>query len=333
MTHHTTHKAQIALALSALLCLGACGNSAAPTTAAQPQTQAASTAAATQPASTAAAQPAISAETQSIGLEGVGNARQLGGYVGEGGRKVKDGLLLRSAALTDATEADIARLKDVYHLAELVDLRMTRETDAKPEIQIDGVQNVTLRIIDEEALNKKMAELDPEKTKDLDLSDKLDQIKMSMMTGLVSDQMYVDFLSSDTGKQGYTKLFQDLLALPEGRSLLFHCSQGKDRTGLAAMLILSALGVDEQTIMADFELTNVFNADLIEKERQMLVDRGYADSEINTMMMAMDQVNPAYMTNVLNWLKENYGSVNGYITKELGVTDAQIKQLQDKFLV
>ncbi|MBQ6256673.1 MAG: tyrosine-protein phosphatase, partial [Clostridia bacterium] len=49
-------------------------------------------------------------------------------------------------------------------------------------------------------------------------------------------------------KAGYSQFFQALLALPEDRALLFHCSQGKDRTGCGAMLILFALGVDEETV-------------------------------------------------------------------------------------
>jgi protein-tyrosine phosphatase len=144
--------------------------------------------------------------------------------------------------------------------------------------------------------------------------------------------MYVHFLSHDVGKRGYAQMFRELLALPEGTSLLFHCTQGKDRTGCAAMLILSALGVDEETIMADYMLTNEFNADLIAEQRQQLLDAGVAEEDLDGIMIVRDQVFPQTMRNALDWMKENYGSVRGYITQELGVTDAEIAQLQDKFL-
>ena len=127
-------------------------------------------------------------------------------------------------------------------------------------------------------------------------------------------------------------MFQELLTLPEGRSLLFHCTQGKDRTGCAAVLILSALGVDENTIMDDFLLTNTFNAELIESERKMLTEQGYAGEELDRLMKAMDEVDPQYMTNALDWMKKNYGSVTGYITQELGITDEQLEELRAKFL-
>jgi protein tyrosine/serine phosphatase len=79
-------------------------------------------------------------------------------------------------------------------------------------------------------------------------------------------------------------------------------------------------------------LTNEFNAELIEKERQQLLDAGVKENELDGMMIAMNQVFPQVMTNALDWLKQEYGSVTGYLTQELGVTDAQIAQLQDKFL-
>ena len=64
---------------------------------------------------------------KSIGLTGVGNARQLGGYIGADGRKVKENLLLRTAQLADASTEDLKRLKEIYHLSDVVDFRTTLE--------------------------------------------------------------------------------------------------------------------------------------------------------------------------------------------------------------
>ncbi len=59
------------------------------------------------------------------------------------------------------------------------------------------------------------------------------------------------------------------------RAVLWHCTGGKDRTGLAAMLILSALGVDEETVVKDYLLTNEFNAQRIAGTKQYLRAQGY----------------------------------------------------------
>ena len=144
--------------------------------------------------------------------------------------------------------------------------------------------------------------------------------------------MYINFLSGDQGKENYKRMFEELLSMPEGKSLLFHCTQGKDRTGCAAMLILSALGVDEGTILQDFMLTNTFNEKLIESERKMLIEKGYEGKELQTLMIAMDEVDSEYIQLALGWIKENYGSVKGYITKELGISDEQIEALKTMYL-
>ena len=127
-------------------------------------------------------------------------------------------------------------------------------------------------------------------------------------------------------------VFRALLALPEDRALLFHCSQRKDRTGCGAMLILYALGADRETIMADFLLTNEYNAALIAEEQAYLIGNGIAEDELDAYMKTTDQVFPEFMENAIQWMSETYGSPNGYITQELGVSESEIQTLRDKFL-
>jgi len=275
---------------------------------------------------------AADADAQSIGLVGVGNARELGGYAAEDGRIVKRGAFLRTAALANATEEDIQRLREIYRLSVVIDLRMTSEVEGTPDPEIDGVRNLHLGIMDEAAMAEKRQSMRPEDVEGLDLNNTVDRLKMAIRLGIISDQMYIEFLSGEPGKAGYARMFRELLALPDGESLLFHCTQGKDRTGCAAMLILSALGVDEETIIADFLLTNIFNARLIESERQMLADQGIDGDEQEIYLRAMDKVEPQYMVNALDWMKANYGSALGYIQTELGVTDDEIEALRNKFL-
>lgn len=155
---------------------------------------------------------------------------------------------------------------------------------------------------------------------------------LAIKAGIVGERMYVDFLANEQGQIGYKAMFDELLALPEGRSLLFHCTQGKDRTGCAAMLILSALGVDKDTIIKDFMLTNTYNASIIAGQRQELIDAGYSGDELKTLMSAKDEVDQKYMENAFDWMEENYGSAEGYIKTVLGVTDDEINTLRAKFL-
>ena len=93
---------------------------------------------------------------------------------------------------------------------------------------------------------------------DLD-STQMDSIMMRMNILFVTDK---DFI-------GYYKEFFKLLQQEKNLPLLFHCSAGKDRTGMGAALILYALGVDEQTIMEDYLASNVYLSDKYAKEIAM----------------------------------------------------------------
>ena len=274
-------------------------------------------------------------ETQGIGLTGIGNARELGGYVAEDGRTVKHGVLLRSAKPGDGTAEDLERLRETYHLTVLADFRGDSEVAQAPDPEIDGVTNLWLPIMDAELTAKRsaaMAENLAAKGTDYRSADSLTLLSAAADAGFINDRMYIEFLGGNEGKAGYRALFEELLSLPEGQSLLFHCTQGKDRTGVAAMLILSALGVDEDTILRDYLLTNEFNAQKIAAERKMLTEAGFSLEKIELYLCAMDQVNVAFMRNALDWMRENYGSPEGYLTAELNLNAEKLALLRDKFL-
>ena len=263
---------------------------------------------------------------QSINLKSVGNARELGGYYTTDGKQIKHGVLLRTAALNKISSDDLTRLTKDYNLSLITDLRMSYEAAAKPDPVIDGVKYVNLRVIDENLFGKEL-----EKKLNIE-GDAMERLRLIVDSGILSQDMYVNFISTDYGKKAYREFFRELINLPPERSLLFHCTQGKDRTGIAAMLILSALGVSEEIILEDFLLTNIFNADLIAGQRKMLLSRGIKESELEKYMIILDEVNPKLMNKAIEWLKENYGSPLGYITKELGVSEAEIEALKAKFL-
>jgi len=276
------------------------------------------------------------AANHSISLTGVGNARELGGYTMEDERTVKHGLLLRTAKLSNATAGDLRKLTDEYQLSVVIDFRGESEIGHYPDPEISGTKNLSIPIIEQtNAFPKDMvAEMEALGARNGEVT-KMDRLRLSIKYGVFderADQMYVDFLSSDRGKAGYRQFFRELLDLPDGEAILFHCTEGKDRTGCAAMLILFALGADEETVMEDFLLTNAFNADLIEEDRRMLGEEGIAEEDMDVYLSQMDQVNPGYMKNAITWMTDNYGSPLGYITQESGVTEEELNELRNKFL-
>jgi protein-tyrosine phosphatase len=270
-----------------------------------------------------------SAESQSIGLVGVGNARELGGYLTPDGRAVRRGVLLRSAVPVGATDQDKRRLREVYNLTLVLDLRMSYERATSTPTNLSFATVRPVCVLDEERMMRELREASALIDED---ASPATMITMAVDQGIVSDTMFVDFLESECGKRGYATVLRILLAQPADEALLFHCTQGKDRTGIAAMLILSALGVGEETILFDFLLTNTFNAELIARERRMLADYGIAEAEVDRYMHGFDQVFASTMRTALEHLAREYGSVWGYINRELAIGADERAELRRKYL-
>ncbi len=289
-----------------------------------------------------------SKESQSIGLAGVGNARELGGYRTEDGRTVRRGVLLRTAAPNNASPDDCCKLRDEFRLSKVLDFRTRFEIaqaasgtplsielmlnpPAVEEIPtaIDFATTVHVPILNED---KMVADMEQEMEALGGEVTTLQAIIMGVRMGIVSENMYVEFLSDDCGKRGFATVFEHLLAQPGDEALLFHCTQGKDRTGLAAMLILNTLGVNDETILFDYLLTNQFNTAIIEREKMGLLHAGIAQEDLDTYMLGMDKVFAATMANAMAYLRKTYGSVWGFVNQELGVSEEGRDALREKYL-
>ena len=144
-------------------------------------------------------------DSRSLLLTGVGNARELGGYTTEDGRTVKHGVLLRTAKLADATEDDIQRLLTVYRLAVDVDFRGDFEVEKAPDPEMEGVEYLNIHIMDESSGPPEELEAEIKALEEQGIEvDRITQMRLFAKYGGFTDRMYVDILSSDAGKAGYS---------------------------------------------------------------------------------------------------------------------------------
>ena len=266
----------------------------------------------------------VTQESQTIGLTGVGNARQLGGYVTTDGKKIKDGFLLRTGKLSGAANEDITILTEKYHLTEIIDLRATAEIEAAPDPVIDGVTEESVRIIDETSLGYITA-MSVVRTED-PVGDAITLVE----NGTISEIMYSELVTDTYGQNGYHEFFGKLLAHEDG-AFLFHCNGGKDRTGVAAVLLLSALGVDRETIMKDFALSNDFyakNIDYMVSETKKRTDDAKTIEGVNAEFGA-DSV---YMEKMFDAIDEKYGSMDTFLKEAIGLTDDDMIKLREMYL-
>ena len=262
----------------------------------------------------------------SIGLYDVQNARDLGGYKTIDGRTVKTGLLIRSGRLSNASKEDIHILKDLYHLNAVVDFRIIRERIDSPDVKIDGVTYDTLPLVDDKSpmvggVHKRSA------NNQNPLSYFIDVIKQ----GHGKSDMYVKLFKSERFQKGMTSFFQILLNSDGEHSILWHCAAGKDRAGSAAALTLLALGVDKETVLTDFDLSNIAYNEWIQK-RLTQVSRITRDPEILTVVRSLSGVNVDYMRNAIDATILDYGSIENYLEVCMNVTKEDIAKLQDMYL-
>ena len=264
----------------------------------------------------------------SIHLNSIQNARELGGYTAADGRRIKNGVLLRTASLNGISDEDIRLLTDVYRAAHIIDFRMAMEMKGADDPPIGGAAYHHLNVID-------LSTLPAQDAPEVDISalDVVQLVEMSEQMGMLNEDMYIGFLLHDAGKSAYADFFRILLSTDPDRAVLWHCTGGKDRTGLAAMLLLSALGVDEETVVSDYLLTNTFNAKRIEGTRRYLKARGCDDALIEKAVIVFDAVDERFMRNAIAYLKKEYGSVVGYSRGGLMINQKEIDSLKEKYLV
>lgn len=265
---------------------------------------------------------------QSINLTSIGNARELGGF-SVGDAVVKHGVLLRTASLTSISDEDMDRLTKEYHLYAVMDLRMSSERKHAPDMDIPGVENLFFPVVELEdyedgGVNMGRALADPD-------IDRFEIMKIAVQAGMLDEHLYERFLFSDRGKKAYRDMFATLLELPEGRSVLWHCTDGKDRAGVASMLVLAALGADRDVIIRDYMLTNVYNQKKIDEHREALRGSLLTPEYQEIAMFGYGAVYEKYMINALTAMEDRYGSTTGYISEELGVGEPELEELHRKF--
>lgn len=266
----------------------------------------------------------------SIGLSGVKNARELGGYKTQDGRTVKFGKLLRTGKLVKATEADKQKLVNQYHLTKIIDFRSAVERLKDPDPEINGVHSYQYS-----ALGTGLPHVDL--STDAGRKD-LEEFARSVASldkdGTLVDQyyknMYRQLYTTDDGLNAYRNFFSQLLDA-NGATVLWHCSAGKDRAGNAAMLLLTVLGVDKETIIQDFLNTNFYYADDM-KEAYDTVYKVTKNAKTAADIASNYGVKREWIETSYAVINEKYGSMENFIHKGLGLSEQDVLKLQAAYL-
>ena len=257
-------------------------------------------------------EPDYSGGTRTLPLEGAINFRDLGGYQTKDGKRVKWGRVFRAGALNKLTDADLATLQHMG-LKYIFDLRTDEEMASAPDRVPEGTTHVPMTVQVERNAARRL----------FTLVRYYNNLEKMLLDG------YMRVMIEDNARV-FGEIFP-VLASEEGLPSVIHCTAGKDRTGIASALLLAALGVPEDTIIADYSLSNHHHAhfrELVSDQMASLMRFGLTLEDVYPVTLA----NPEAMRTSLRYLRERYGDVQSYLRQRAGVDDALLAKLRDTLL-
>lgn len=259
-----------------------------------------------------------------IALEGESNFRDLGGYQTADGRSVKWGQVYRSGKLSKLSDADLERLEELKMRTVVSFLTDAEIKKNGPDRLPEGVKELPKPM---EAGNLgALAEAANEAIKTGDFSEVSPEINPEIHRRLM-----------DEGRVHYAALLREIID-PENRPLTFHCSHGVHRTGTAAAILLSTLGVPWETVREDYLLSNTYRRDKIDESLGKLKklaskNQGIPLEKVDTTNMEAFYILEAhYIDAALDQAVKEYGSMDAYIREGLGMSDDEIDKLRKQLL-
>ena len=248
-------------------------------------------------------------------LRGAENFRDLGGYRTEDGRQLRWGLIYRADNLSELNRGDLHYLERLG-LKQAVDFRSQAEREEAPYRLPKNVRAV-LRPIAVGPDNMDFEEMfsNPENLQNFDGVQWMQEANRQLV-------------------REYTPVYREWLrelAWEEATPQVFHCTAGKDRTGFGAAMLLAALGVPKETIMQDYLLSQAYSEELIKNTltRVRIVSLFQIDPEILRPILGVEA---SYLEAAYSEIEKEYGSLQAYLERGLGIDPETRRRLQEKFL-
>ncbi|MFW2440284.1 MAG: tyrosine-protein phosphatase [Arenicellales bacterium] len=261
-----------------------------------------------------------------VPLDGQTNFRDLGGgYETTDDRVVKWGEIYRSGELPRLSDKDLDRIESL-DLRTVVNFLTPEETEARGKDRLPGgIREIAAPLSDD--IDNDLAQVVLEARKTGDFSSVLPEFNADIHRVLIKE-----------ATAEYAALLR-AAADPVNRPLVFHCSHGVHRTGTAAAVLLSALGVPWETVREDYLLSNKYRAEEIDRRLEELKTlaaekQGVPPETVDTTNMeAFYRLQGSYIDASLDEAVQGHGSMEAYIRNVLGLTDEEIKKLRDQLLI
>ena len=254
------------------------------------------------------------AQPQFVPTDGIHNLRDYGGWAASGGGRVKTGLLWRSGQHMEASDADLETFQ-ALDIRTVIDLRGATE---RAKFPCRRHQDFDASIIahDGETSNSPPHEGGGG--------------AVTMTARLAFDRMIAVYTRMSVNPamiSMFSRYFKALATLDGGS--LVHCFAGKDRTGIAASLLLHVLGVHRDDVIAEYLRTNdAPTKHILERQSLPRMREVYAGIEDEALQNLMN-VRPEYIETYFTTVEAEHGSLDSYLADRLGVDEARKARLRD----
>ncbi len=247
-----------------------------------------------------------------INLVGLINARTLEGMVNKEGLKIKQNAFIRCEALAKGTKDDIKKLYEDYNLRLSLDLRDPPEMERKPDPKYKD-----LRVVENSVMPFGVVGISHDEESEKKLAD-----FHTLKTGLQAKEHmknYYKFLSTNPySKQQFRKFMEYILNNEDG-CICYHCSFGKDRAGVATILLLLCLDFDEDTIIEDYMFSNYcYFYDEVNKQKTVRDFTDWAFKE--------------YYDSYVEGMFETSGSISNFLLEVIGIGEKEKEILKNKYM-
>lgn len=253
---------------------------------------------------------------KALKVKKVHNFRAIGNIKNTDGRSLREGIFYRSAHLHKLKKKSFDEFGKLG-ITEIIDLRNSKEIFEKPDHLPNGITYKKYSAFEDEG-------------------DQLSQARKLVLKGKVNasdaDKRMIDFYREYVTENPETIKTIITEILDSDKPILYHCTAGKDRTGIVTALILTILKFDKDTIYNEYLLSNNFRKPLVEKRLRLASNLHFLYPKMDLQVLEkLSWVEKRYLDAAFGEINKKYGSTDAYIQQVLGISDAKREEYIQKF--
>ena len=250
------------------------------------------------------------------------NTRDLGGMETMNGRRIIQGKLYRSGHLNSLSQSDTDKLARIAPV--IIDFRTDAERKEQPDQEIPGTETIHIPVVDDltAGISREQGSLMEMFRRFILSPEEAKQYMCNMYRAFVSDK-----------SAGKYAAFTDQLLSVQDKAVLWHCTAGKDRAGIASVIVEEILGIPRDAIISDYLKTNEY----IEQDNRILSSYikkqcGTDDPKADESLRYLFGAEREYIETYYQAVNEKYGSMDRFIRDGLRITPEGLERMKEKYL-